>query len=213
MARGKRFVDPRFPLHVVNRGNDRRVIFPQPDDYGSFMALLREGLERFRVVLYAYILMPTHFHLVLVAEDLMAISSYMHFVQRSHACDLRAIARTVGDGHIFQNEYWSAPIDSTGYLLNAIRYVEANALRAKLVSRAEEWEWGSLWERMTMSVDRDLLGQLPFYLPEGWDTIVNIPQEPIDLAALRHPVLRGRPAGPFDLRNPKAEVKNDGGSL
>ena len=201
MPRLSKVFVPGCPLHVVNRGNDRRIIFPEDVDCGSFLALLREGRERFPVNIYAYNLVKNHFHFVVAAENVVALSSYMHFVERSHACDLRAVARTRGQGHVFQRRYWSDAIESGGRLLNALRYVEANALRARLVSKAEDWEWGSLWERVTG--DRDLLTRLPFHLPVDWSTIVNVPQQSLDLDLLRHPCRRGRPAKPVDLRKPK----------
>ena len=197
----RRVVAPGCVLHVVNRGNDRRVIFLEPVDYAAFLVLLREARERFAVRLHAYCLMPNHFHLVMAADDRRALSAYMHFVERSHACDLRTIARNRGNGHVFQRRYWSSPIEREGHLLCVLRYVEANAARAGLVDRAEKWEWGSLYERETG--ERDLLQPLPISLPDGWATIVNVPLQAIDLDPIRSPKAMGRPAKPVDLRKPK----------
>lgn len=191
MSRQRRTVNPDDILHIVNRGNDKRVIFPEPLDYPAFLVLLREARERFQVELFAYCLMPTHFHLVVRVEDLGAISSYMLFVQREHACDLRARARTRGLGHVFQRRYWCKAIEGDGHLLTCMRYVEANPLRARLVERAQDWEWGSLWDRTTG--ERDLLGQAPWSLPEGWELIVNTPLQATDLNAIRRPLKIGRP--------------------
>ena len=134
--------------------------------------------------------MPNHFHLVVRVADHDAISAYMHWVQRMHACDLRYLEKTKGHGHIFQRRYWSQVIEGDGHLLNVIRYVEANPLRAGLVDRAERWEWGSLWDRL--SDERDLLHALPHYLPDGWVDIVNTPQERIDIDAIQDPQRPGR---------------------
>lgn len=190
MSRRRRLVPPGSVLHIVNRGNDRRVIFPEPLDYPAFLVLLREARERFQVRLFAYCLMPNHFHLVVGVEDLEAISSYMLFVQREHACDLRARARTRGWGHVFQRRYWSKVIEGDGHLLTAMRYVEANPLRAGLVERAQAWEWSSLWDRLTG--ERDLLSRSPWSLPEGWELIVNTPVQPLDLKMMRKPLKIGR---------------------
>jgi len=201
MSITRRVVTPGCVLHVVNRGNDRRVIFLEPVDYAAFLVLLREARERFAVRLHAYCLMPNHFHLVVAADDRRALSAYMHFVERSHACDLRLIARNRGNGHVFQRRYWSSAIEREGHLLCVLRYVEANAARAGLVDRAEMWEWGSLYERETG--ERDLLQRLPISLPDGWVTIVNVPLQAIDLGPIRSPRAMGRPAKPLDLRKPK----------
>lgn len=191
MSRKRRDVPPGALLHIVNRGNDRKVIFREPVDYASFLVLLREARERFSVELYAYCLMPNHFHLVVRVADLDAISAYMLFVQREHACDLRACAQTKGEGHVFQRRYWSKVIEGDGQLLTLLRYVEGNAVRARLVPRARNWEWGSLWDRTTG--DRDLLHACPLWLPEGWATIVDCPLQDVDLQAIRRPLKIGRP--------------------
>lgn len=201
MPRVGRVVSPGSVQHVVNRGNDRRCIFLEPVDYASFLVLLREARERFAVRLHAYCLMPNHFHLVVAADDLSELSAYMHFVERSHACDLRLVARNRGNGHVFQRRYWSSEIAGDGHLLCVLRYVEANAVRAGLVDRAEEWEWGSLYERDTG--ERDLLQPLPLHLPAGWTTIVNVPLQPVDIAPIRAPRKMGRRAKSAHLRLPK----------
>lgn len=191
MSRRRRDVRPDDILHIVNRGNDKRVIFQEPLDYADFLVLLREARDRFEVQLFAYCLMPNHFHLVARVESLEAISAYMLFVQREHACDLRARARTRGQGHVFQRRYWSKPISGDGHLLSVMRYVEANPLRAGIVERAEKWEWSSLWDRTTG--ERDLLNQAPWRLPEGWELIVNTPLQAPDLQVIRRPHKIGRP--------------------
>lgn len=191
MPKRRRFIPPDSIHHIVNRGNDKKVIFPQDVDYGSFLALLREARERYAVLLFAYCLMPNHFHLVVRTRDLAAISAYMHFVQRSHACDLRSCYRSKGHGHIFQRRYWNKLVEGSGYLMSVMRYVEANPVRARLVSWAPEWEWSSMWERTTG--DRDLLQPSGLWLPDDWATIVTVPQEQIDVDHIRRPLKRGRP--------------------
>ena len=163
MPTRRRFIPPDSIHHIVNRGNDKKIIFPEPVDYGSFLALLREGRERFDVELYAYCLMPNHFHLVVKVANLEAISAYMHFVQRAHACDLRACDRSRGHGHVFQRRYWNKHVEGIGYLMTVMKYVEANPVRAGLVDWAHKWEWSSLWDRVTG--ERDLLNRISALAP------------------------------------------------
>ena len=191
MPKGRRDVPPNSILHVVNRGNDKRVIFPQPLDYAAFLVLLREARERFAVELFAYCLMPNHFHLVVRTSNLKALSAYMHFVQREHACDLRCVSRTKGHGHVFQRRYWSQVIDGEGHLLNVMRYVEANPYRAGLIDLSGIWEWSSLWDRETG--ERDLLHASPLWLPDSWRTIVSVPLHTADMDRIRRPLEKGRP--------------------
>lgn len=197
MPRKNREVPPGSVLHIVNRGNDKRVIFPEPIDYAAFLVLLREARERFGVDLYAYCLMPNHFHLVVKTAGLEEISAYMHFVQREHACDLRRCWRTRGHGHVFQRRYWSKVVVGDGYLTTLMKYVEANPYRAGLIDTSSVWEWSSLWDRETG--ERDLLQQLPVRLPEGWRTIVTVPLQQIDLDRIRRSSKRGRGRPNADL--------------
>jgi len=195
----RRIVPPNCVLHIVNRGNDKKIIFPEAVDYASFLVLLREAREQFGVRLFAYCLMPNHFHLVVRVDDLDAISAYMHFVQREHACDLRSCDRSRGHGHVFQRRYWSKLVEGDGYLITVMKYVEANPLRAGLVNAAEKWEWSSLWDRVTG--ERDLLDAPELWLPDGWPTIVNTPLQRVDLDRIRRPVRRGKPIKHARLTN------------
>lgn len=191
MSRKNRIVPPNSVLHIVNRGNDKKVIFPEPVDYAAFLVLLREARERFGVDLYAYCLMPNHFHLVVRTTGLEQISAYMHFVEREHACDLRHCGRSKGHGHVFQRRYWSKVVEGDGYLMTVIRYVEANPFRAGLIGPDESWEWSSLWDRETG--ERDLLQPSGLWLPDAWRTIVTVPLQKRDLDRIRHPAKIGRP--------------------
>lgn len=198
MGNRRRVVEPNGIFHIVNRGNDKKVIFPEPVDYASFLVLLREARERYEVELYAYCLMPNHFHLLARVASLAAIAAYMHFVQRAHACDLRACDRTRGHGHIFQRRYWSKPVVGDGYLMTVMKYVEANPVRAGLVDSAAKWEWSSMWDRVTG--ERDILHPSPLWLPDDWPTIVTVPLQRIDIEQIRRPLKRGRPIPEDDLR-------------
>jgi putative transposase len=82
-------------------------------------------------------------------------------------------------------------------LLTVMRYVERNALRAKLVERAEDWEWGSLcWRRAACPPVALALSPVP--LPSYWRHVVNEPQSAVELAELRACANRQRPFGEAD---------------
>ena len=77
-----------------------------------------------------------------------------------------------------------------------LRYVERNALRAKLVGRAQDWRWSSLWRRAHGDeASRALLAAWPVPQPEGWQCCVNATQSEAELEALRRSVTRGTPYG------------------
>jgi putative transposase len=99
-------------------------------------------------------------------------------------------------GHVWQGRFKAVPVQSDEHLLTALRYVERNALRAKLVSRAEEWPWGSLhWRERRWSANAKLLARPPIDLPSWWTGFVNQPQTAAELEAIRTSVNRQRPFG------------------
>ena len=191
-ARSNRFAPPGKPYHVVNRGNDRRAVFLEPTHYQMFMRLMRAGTRRFPVVLHGYCAMPNHFHLIVEPTENDALSEYMQWVTGCYSCYFRARTKTVGHGHVFQRRFWSAPIHDDRHFLMVLRYVEANALRANLVQRAEDWEWSSLADRLKGKFRSDRW-QL---LPPDWCRLVNLIQRADVLERLRKEITpkRGRPA-------------------
>jgi putative transposase len=181
-----------WPVHVTNRGNDRRTIFLQPADYAVFIELLQEAGEKFAVDLLGYVVMPNHFHLVLSQREEGAVSAYLQRVCCRSACNFREMTSTRGLGHVYQRRYWSQILSDERHYLAALRYVEANALRARLVGRAEDWQWGSLWERRTRG--RSLLAPSPVRLPDEWLGVVNGIQATSELQQFRFPKPVGRPS-------------------
>ena len=115
----------------------------------------------------------------------------MQHLQGRFACDLRSTTQTRGDGHVFQDRFWNFAIADELHFLRVVRYVEGNALRARLVSRAEDWKWGSLWERLHGR--RAVLDEAPVALPLDWRSLVNQGCTEQELNALRSPAKRGRP--------------------
>ena len=190
MPRKRRVVVAGALYHVVNRGNDKRVIFPEVAYYDRFIGLLRAGRGHARVAIIGYCLMPNHFHLVLRPEAEDALSAYMQWVTGSYACDLRRRTRTRGFGHVFQRRFWGAPVfDETGFFA-VLRYVEGNAVRARLVSRAEHWKWTSLQDRLGPSPR--LIDPCPLALPTDWSDWVNLGQDEFALEMIRQDLRKMR---------------------
>jgi putative transposase len=194
MPRPLRITPPDVPFHALNRGNEKRKLFWTSRDYDAFVTLLEESTTRFAVAYLAYCLMPNHWHLVVVGFTDRAISEALQWVSSSHACHVRRSTGTVGLGHVYQSRFHAFGIGSRYHLLNVIRYVEANAWRSELVERAEDWRWGSLWDRPRESTS--VLSPLSFSLPDGWVQLVNTPPSPRLTRRLVESIEQGRPYGP-----------------
>jgi putative transposase len=140
--------------------------------------------------------MPNHWHLLLWPREDGLLSRFMNWLTLTHTQRWHAHRQNAGSGHLYQGRFKSFVVAEDDHFLTVCRYVERNALRAGLVSRAEQWRWGSLWRRQSGSAEQvRLLGSWPVPSPAAWVKEVNRPQTEAELEAVRQSVRRGRPFG------------------
>ncbi len=180
MPRRPRRSTPAPFFHVINRTARRVPIFIRPTEYRAFLRVLGEGLDKYPVRLLAYCVMSNHWHLVLGPDGTEALSSFMRWVTATHAVRWHHRHGSVGQGALYKGRYQAIAIDTGDSLVRVCRYVERNALAAGLVKRAEDWPWGSLFERIRAQ-PRLALSSAPFLLSSAWVTHVNLPATPADL--------------------------------
>ncbi len=197
MGRPPRVTEPGLVYHVLNRRVMRLPLFAKDDDYAAFERVLAESLERPDAPeLLAYCLMPNHWHLVVYARRTTDLSTWMQWVAVTHTHRWHADTHTIGEGSLYQGRFKSFPVQEDGHFLTVCRYVEANALRATLVKRAEAWRWGSLWaRRRSGSALRGWLSPWPVPRPRGWLAEVNRPMDNEAIQPVRQSVARGVPLG------------------
>jgi putative transposase len=194
MPRARRVFEAGGIYHVVNRGNGRRRIFRKDDDFQAFLKVLAEGLNRYPVELLAYCMLSNHWHLLLRPTTDSAMSKLMAWVTVTHARRYHQHYKSPGSGHVYQGRYKSFPVEDDAHFLTVARYIEANALRAGVISDARLWRWCSLAQRERGRADVPL-GAWPVDRPRDWGKIVNQAMEPELLTEVRRSVIRGRPFG------------------
>jgi putative transposase len=153
--------------------------------------LLVRGRRRYAVKIYGVCPMPNHVHAVIRPESEGALSAYVQWVLSGYSRHLRQLTDTLGAGHVFKRPFWSDGIDDSQHFLTVLRYIEANPVQAKLVSKAEDWPWSSLVLRKTLGI----LDPLPVTLPETWNELVAQPLSWQELSSVRYlnPPLRKAP--------------------
>ena len=112
MPRPPRADEANGLYHALNRGNLRSTIFHKEGDYAAFEQILSEGLRRYSIKLFAYQLMPNHYHLVLRPEMDGEMSRFMKWVGGTHTMRYHAHYHTAGQGHVYQQRYKSFPIQA-----------------------------------------------------------------------------------------------------
>ena len=165
-------------FHVLNRGNDRRAIFEADGDFEAFLRVMRATQERIAMRILAYCLMPNHWHLLLWPKADGDLGAFMHRLSTTHVRRWHLHRHSVGRGHLYQGTYKSFPVQTDDHFYTVARYAERNALRAKLVTKAEQWRWGSLSQRMGRQgvVEPPELSSWPLAQPKDWAAWVNAPQ-------------------------------------
>ncbi len=183
-------------FHVLNRGVGRMRLFGKRADYEAFERVVEETLAVQPMRICAYCVMPNHWHLVLWPREDGDLGAFMHRLSITHVRRWQEHRHVVGHGHIYQGRYKSFPVQDDEHFLTVCRYVERNALRAKLVTAAEDWRWSSLWRREHGDAKaRGLLAEWPVARPGDWLRRVNQAETAAELEALHVSVARGRPFG------------------
>ncbi len=131
MPRGPRLDAPGVLHHVMGRGLDRQVIFRDDRDRDDFVRRMAALSEAGTVTVYAWALLPNHFHL-LVRTGTRPLSRSMRSLLTGYAGAFNR--RHKRAGHLFQNRYKSIVLEEEPYLLELVRYLHLNPLRAGIVA-------------------------------------------------------------------------------
>ena len=183
--------------HVLNRANGRLPLFQKDGDYEAFQSVLRQARDYCDVPLLAYCLMPNHWHLVLRPRGDGDLSRFVAWLTLTHTQRWHAHYHAVGLGHLYQGRFKSFPVQEDDHLVTVLRYVERNPLRSRLVRRAEDWRWSSLWlrEHGRGRLRQVLLAEWPVPRRSDWLRFVNATQTAAEEEVVRRSVLRGAPFG------------------
>jgi len=122
------------------RGNARQHIFFDDQDRYRFCFLLQEALERYRRRAHAFCLMTNHVHMALQRGEVPLSGLMQNPGFRYTAWINRRFART---GHLFQGRFKAVLVVADSYLLELVRYIHLNPVRAGMVTKPEQYPWSS----------------------------------------------------------------------
>ena len=130
MPRKSRIDAPGALHHIIVRGIERRKLFTDDTDRNNFLDRIGGILTETHTSCYAWALIPNHFHLLLRTGK-VPIATVMRRLLTGHAGFFNKRHRR--SGHLFQNRYKSILCQEDTYLLELVRYIHLNPLRARLI--------------------------------------------------------------------------------
>ena len=192
MARLARIVIPGVPHHVTQRGNRRMVVFDDDFDRQLYLSLFQRYRQVHGLDVWAYCLMSNHVHWIVVPRHENSLACCFRDTHTAYAAAVNK--RRSENGHLWQGRFFSCPLDES-HVWSAVRYVERNPVRARMISRAEDHRWSSAPAHCGLCKDDLLSSEFP---PPGvlndWSSWLKA-EDDLQVAAIRRNTHTGRPCG------------------
>lgn len=193
MPRIARAVATGYPHHITQRGNYQQHVFEVEQDYAQYLHWLKEYSQKYFLKIWAYCLMNNHVHFVCVPmeNDSLAKTFNTLYMRYSQYFNKRKKAL----GHLWQGRFYSSSLDER-HLYAAIRYIENNPVRAKIVERPHEYKWSSAKAHISGGDDSVLTGDC--YLVKemrDWLSYLTEKDDKTLIDNIRNNSKTGRPCG------------------
>jgi putative transposase len=180
--------------HVVQRGNNRSPMFADSDDLTVFMITVRDACRRNDVRVHAFVLMTTHFHLLVTPATPVSLPRMMQHVGRRYVPYFNARHRRTGG--LWEGRYRSHLVQTETHWFLCLRYIELNPVRAGMVATPDGYRWSSyathahgkpnpLLEPHALYLG---LGNTPSARQAAYRTLCRVPMTEAELAAIRYAV-------------------------
>lgn len=194
MPRHKRISPDGLVQHVLNRGDHRETLFHKPADFRAFLLVLYETTCRIPMRILAYCIMRNHFHLLLWPYKGDDLPCFMQMLMNLHIGRYLRHYPPASPGHLYQGRYTNSIVETGSAVLRVAKYVEANALNANIVTRAEDYDWSSASPR-AFDDDRPVLAEWPVSKPRDWLTLLNLRAATEEMRQIQHSAAHGAPYG------------------
>ena len=137
----KRRIEYRGALyHVIQRGNNREYIFENNLYKGYLIKIIRETKIKYDFKLYGYVIMDNHYHLIIQTIDI-PISKIMHNINFKYGKYYNYKEERVGP--VFEGRYRGILVEDERYLLQLLKYIHSNPIKAEMCSAIDKYKWSS----------------------------------------------------------------------
>ena len=195
MPRIARIVAPGHPYHVMQRGNYRQVVFRNDEDRSQYLFWVNEYSRKFHLSIWAYCLMDNHVHFIVQPREEASLAKVFSVAHMRYAQYFNKERKA--SGHLWQGRFYSCLLDEP-YLMAAMRYVERNPVRSRMVNRPWQWKWssaaahiGGTDEMVDVIEIKDSVG----VSIEAWREHIDANDNAPDVETIRKHTMTGRPLG------------------
>ena len=200
MPRIARIVGIGYPHHIIQRGNNRQNIFFDQEDKRLYLGWLKKYSLECSCTIHAYCLMNNHVHLLVVPQYNYSLAKTMQKLSLTFTQYInKKYKRT---GRLWECRFYSALVDKELYLWSVGRYIERNPVRAKIVSKPDEYRWSSAKANI---IDKEMDFIKPIWQDdterEEYNTFLNNPDKEEDIELIKKSTISGKPIGTKEFLN------------
>jgi len=192
MARIARVVVPGIPHHIVQRGNRRQKVFFNDIDRKTYLDYLKIYATPAGIHFWGYCLMDNHVHIVAVPDREDSLASGFGEAHRRYTRMINF--REKWRGYLWEGRFKSYPLSQV-HVFAAMRYIERNPVRARIVENAWDYPWSSA--RAHIFKQKDPLLEDNFMVSEikDWRLFLSEEDKQGDVKNLKMHANNGRPLG------------------
>lgn len=140
MPRKPRIISSSGIYHIILRSINQHIIFEEDADYQKFLYILSDCKLKYDIDIYAYCLMDNHIHLLLHSNPESLSSLFQSLGTRFVRWYNSKYSRS---GHLFQDRFYSSPIENDSHYLAALTYIHYNPVKANISQYPSEYRWSS----------------------------------------------------------------------
>lgn len=141
MPRATRYIVEGYLYHLTHRCADGEFFLRFAKERDAYREWLRVGATRHHVSVLGYTVTSNHTHVVCEVRDRLAVADMMKLAAGSVAQQRNL--RKGHEGSVWEHPYHCTRIQDGRHLLNCLRYVDLNMVRAGKVKHPSEWRWCS----------------------------------------------------------------------
>lgn len=193
MPRQARLVWPGKLHHVTQRGNYRQNIFYEDQDRIIYLKYIDENAKKYGVKIYAFCLMDNHVHFIVKPDENDSLARAFRVTHQKYSLYINK--RLNEYGHRWQSRYYSCVLMGS-HIAKAIRYVENNPVRARMVEMPWNYPWSSARAHLGKEYKIITLANIREHIATAsWKKYLTIGEDEGELKYLRQSTLQGKVFG------------------